>query len=156
MSDLGWILTIQSKLAEAEPLARKALDDTRRLLGDGHVSTAERMERLAGLHLFKGEPDEAEPLVLNALEIRRRVSGEEHPSTLKDMHDLAWLRSQQVMGESVALYRQVLEIRRRVLGMEHCDTLLTMGEVAAGLFLQGKPAEAEPLAHEALSTRAAS
>jgi serine/threonine protein kinase len=158
MSDLGWILTIQRKFAEAEPLSRKALDDTRRLLGDTHVSTAERMERLAGLLLFKSEPDEAEPLLLTALEIRRRVSGEEHPGTLEDMHELAWLRGQQVWsrgpqvgGESVALLRKVLVIRRRVLGDEHYYTLNTMGDLAGYLFLEGKPAEAEPLARQALS-----
>jgi hypothetical protein len=56
----------------------------------------------------------------------------------------------QQYDEAEWLHRQTLALRRRVLGNDHGDTITSMFRLADLLMARDRPAEAEPLAREAL------
>ena len=58
---MGYLLQAQGRLAEAEPYYRKALEVSRRVLGDEHPSTLSSINNMGGLLQAQGRLAEAEP-----------------------------------------------------------------------------------------------
>ena len=151
INKMGFLLTEQGKLAEAEPYHREALAGNRRLLGDDHPETLTSIANMGGLLQEQGKLGEAEPFYREALEGRRRVLGDDHPSTLDSIGNMdCLLQAQGKLAEAEPFSREALEGRRRVLGDDHPHTLVSINNLGVLLQAQGKFAEAEPLYREAL------
>ncbi|MBS0197004.1 MAG: serine/threonine protein kinase [Planctomycetes bacterium] len=151
ISNMGFLLDEQGKLAEAEPYYHEALEKSRRVLGEEHPSTLTSISNMGALLQAQGKLSEAEPYYREALEKRRRVLGEEHPDTLTSINLMGFLlQDQRKLVEAEPYYREALEKRRRVLGSEHRDTLVSINNMSLVLRFQGKLSEAEPYYREAL------
>ena len=140
--------------AAAEPLFRRALEATERVLGPEHRDTLGSVNNLAALLESKGDSAAAEPLYRRALEACERVLGPEHPNTLSSVNNLAaLLDSKGDYAAAEPLFRRALEARERVLGPEHPDTLSSVNNLAALLDSKGDYAAAEPFYRRALEAR---
>jgi tetratricopeptide (TPR) repeat protein len=69
------------RLSQAEPMAVKAMEGLRRVLGENRNQTLWAMQVVSKVYLAQGKLREAEPLGVKALEDRRRVLGDEHGGT---------------------------------------------------------------------------
>ena len=79
----------QGKLAEAEPLYRRALEGRTRQLGADLLDTLQTVANLALLLMGQGKLTEAESLCRRALEGNERQLGASHQSTLISVNNLA-------------------------------------------------------------------
>ena len=140
--------------SRAQPLAERAVQIDRRVLGPSHLDTLRSMEILASILKDAGRYVEAEKLVRETLEIQRRVSGPEDPDLVASMKRLAAiLYDEGRYDESEKMKRETLEIQRRILGPDHPETLGSMNNLANALESQGHYAEAEELHRETLASR---
>ena len=154
VNNLAELYRAQGRHAEAEPLFRRALEASERVLGKEHPDTLMSVNNLALLYQAQGHHAEAEPLFRRALEASERVLGKEHPQTLTNVNNLAELyRAQGHHAEAEPLYRRALETQERVLGKEHPSTLLSVNNLAALYQTQGRHAEAEPLYRRTLEAQ---
>ncbi|MFK7962138.1 MAG: tetratricopeptide repeat protein [Phycisphaerales bacterium] len=145
------LLLDQSRYSEAEPLARRAADLHRRVIGDStetlnavsvHGVVLRGLERL----------DEALPLYREAYEGHLRLEGPDDPGTLLLLNNLGFiLRAVGRMDEAEQVFRDTLDGRKRVLGPDHSGTLSSMMNLAGALRSAGRLDEAEPLYLEALA-----
>ena len=102
----------------------KALEISKKTLGEKHPTIGTRLNNLAGLYKSQGRYEEAEPLYLEALEIDKKTLGEEHPDTAISLNNLALLyRKQERYEEAEPLYLEALEISKKTLGEDHPDTI---------------------------------
>eukprot|EP00808_Paulinella_micropora_P002594 g73683.t1 len=125
------LLSDQGKLAEAEPLCRRALAGCEEKLGATHPDTLATVNNLANLLRDQGKLAEAEPLCRRALAGREEKLGATHPDTLATVNNLAALLSGQgKLAEAVPLYRRSLAGREEKLGATHPDTLATVKNLA--------------------------
>ena len=139
------------KYAEAEQIARQALQLMEKVLGKEHPDTLRSMNNLALILNNQGKYEEAEQIHQQALQFRERVLGKEHPNTLTSMNNLAnVLRSQGKYKEAEQIHQQALQLREKVLGKEHPDTLSSVSSLAVVLGCQGKYEEAEQMYRQAL------
>jgi tetratricopeptide (TPR) repeat protein len=74
---LGGIADVEGRLAEAEPLYKRALEGLERVLGKEHPDTLTSVNNLALLYQAEGRLAEAQPLYKRALEARERLLGKE-------------------------------------------------------------------------------
>ncbi|MCA9285311.1 MAG: serine/threonine protein kinase [Phycisphaerales bacterium] len=151
---MAYLLQLQDKLDEAEPLAREALETRRRVLGEDDPATLTSLNNMGFQLVQQGRLDEAEPFYREALERRRRVLGEDDPDTLTSINNMGYLLLEQgKRDQAKAYYREALEKRRRVLGNNHPDTLTSVNNMGFLLRGQGRFDEAEQYYLEALETR---
>eukprot|EP00808_Paulinella_micropora_P005050 g73321.t1 len=95
VNNLGLLLEQQGKLAEAEPLYRRALQGQEKTLGAEQPGTLTSVNTLAGLLYQQGKLAEAEPLYRRALQGQEKTLGAEHPGTLISVNNLGVLLKQQ-------------------------------------------------------------
>jgi CHAT domain-containing protein/Tfp pilus assembly protein PilF len=139
-------LNQQGKNQQALPLAEKALEIRKQVLGERHPAYATSLNNLAQMYQTQGEYAKAEPLFRQALAIRNQVLGERHPDYALSLNNLAVLyQDQGQYGKAEPLYRQALEIRKQVLGQRHPDFAQSLNNLAALYNFQGEYAKAEPL-----------
>jgi len=154
VNNLAGLYKAQGRLAEAEPLFKRALEARERVLGKEHPETLGSADNLAGLYEAQGRLAEAEPLYKRALDGSERMLGREHPHTLTSVNNLAGLyEAQGRLAEAEPLYKRALEAQERVLGKEHPVTLLSVSNLALLYQDQGRLAEAELLYKRALEAR---
>jgi tetratricopeptide (TPR) repeat protein len=79
----------QGQTREAFPLAQKALDIRKRLLGEHHPDYATSLNNLAALYRSRGEYAEAEPLLRQARDVTKEALGEHHPDYGTTLSSLA-------------------------------------------------------------------
>jgi len=151
--NLAHALWKHRRLAEAEPLARRALELAREVYGPEHEHVA-RSIGLVGVILFgRGRPAEAEPCYREAFEMNSRVLGATHLETLSSANNLALLlRRSGRLPAAEELYRQALAAQREQLGDDHPYTLTTMRNLGSMLSDRGQLSEAESLLAEALES----
>ena len=77
VSNLAELYRAEGRLAEAEPLYKRALEGRERVLGKEHPDTLTSVNNLAELYRAEGRLAEAKPLYKRALEGRERVLGKE-------------------------------------------------------------------------------
>jgi CHAT domain-containing protein/tetratricopeptide (TPR) repeat protein len=152
----------QRKIAAALPLAQKALEIQKQVLGERHPDYALSLNNLAALYRARGESARAEPLYRQALEIRKQLLGEHHPATATSLNNLALLyRDQGDYARAEPLLRQAVDICKLVLG-EHDPAYAqslnnlyaqSLNNLAALYQVQGEYARAEPLFRQALIIR---
>jgi hypothetical protein len=134
----------------AEPLYRRALEASERLLGPQHVNTLAIGNNLAELLSAKGDYAAAESLYRRTLASLERAVGPKHPDTLSCATNLAELLVERGDdGVAEPLYRRTLAALEREVGPEHPATLVCMNNLALLLYSKGDSG-AEPLFRRAL------
>ncbi len=99
------------------PLANRALDIRRRLLGAEHPLVLSTLNEIGLLYLNLGNWKQAESFYRQALDVRRKILGNDHPDTAVCVNNLAYVA--EAKGELVAaegLHAEALAIRRKTLG----------------------------------------
>ncbi|MEK6643877.1 MAG: serine/threonine-protein kinase [Planctomycetota bacterium] len=153
---LGWDYRELGIYDEAETLLRRAVELSRRTLGEQHLDTMKVMENLGTLLTECGRHGDAAELFDRLRGIQESTLGPEHPATLVTLNNLALdLDWQGRSVEAEALYRRALEAQSRLLGKHHPDRLNTLSNLAACLAATSKSQEAERLYHEIIEAKSA-
>jgi CHAT domain-containing protein/Tfp pilus assembly protein PilF len=140
----------QGKTRQAIPLAQKALEIRKQVLGPRHPFYADSLNNLAFLYQTQGEYTQAEPLYCQALEVRKQVLGERHPAYAESLNNLAFLyQTQGEYGKAEPMYCQALEIRKQVLGERHPLYAQSLNNLAFLYKSHGEYSKAEPLYRQA-------
>ncbi|MBW2646565.1 MAG: tetratricopeptide repeat protein [Deltaproteobacteria bacterium] len=120
LNETAFFLNINARFDGAEPLSRRALAISEKILGPDHSHTAISLNNLATLLYDKGNYDGAEPLYRRSLAICEKVIGPDHPDTAYGLHALAvLLKVKGDYDEAEPLYHRALAIREKVLGPDH-------------------------------------
>ena len=112
-----------NRLAEAEPLMRRALVIDGEELRPDHPDVANNLNNLAQLLQATNRLAEAEPLMRRALAIDEKSYGPDHPDVARDLNDLALLlQATNRLAEAEPLMRRALAIDEKSLGPDHPNT----------------------------------
>jgi len=154
MAGLAWAYNLQGRFDEAEPLFVRGLETSRRVFGRGDPNTVSFMQGIGFAHIGRGNYEEAERLFIEALKIYRRALGAEHLNTLFMEWTLGTLYLENFghYDRAEALLERALEAMDRMLGPDHPQTLMAKGALGLLYAEQGRYAQAESLAAEALTT----
>lgn len=152
LSGLGFVLTRQEKLAEAEATYRDVLTLQRKLThGRENLDLASLLNGLAGVLEDQGKLQEAEAMFRDALAMRRKFSGNDDPLVANTFANLAYsLYEQGKLIEAEAMYRNALAIMRDNPSGVH-DTMRDQHQLANVLQREGKLAEAEAMYRNVLA-----
>jgi tetratricopeptide (TPR) repeat protein len=154
LNKTGPYLYKRARYEKAEPLLVKALEMSKRSLGEEHMSVAQSLNNLAHLYVSQGSYEKAEPLYVQSLVMRKQLSGAEHPDVGASLNNLAELyRNQGKYEKAEPLYVQALELNRRLLGSEHPAVAQNLNNLALLYCSQGKYEKAEPLYVQALEMK---
>ena len=105
------MLKASDRLAEAEPLLRRALAIDEKRYGSQHPEVATVLNNLAHLLQATNRPAEAEPLMRQALAIDEKSYGPQHPEVAIDLNNLALLlAATNRLDEAEPLMHRALEI----------------------------------------------
>jgi tetratricopeptide (TPR) repeat protein len=127
-----------------------AVEIYRREKGSGAVETANAMAWLGETFTRLGQTSRAEALLRPALATVRRTSGEGHYDTATAMIVLGVTCRELGQFEGAETWlTEAMEVSRRAQGPEQSLTLCAMADLAYVYAIQGKLAQAEPLAIEA-------
>jgi hypothetical protein len=145
-SNLGSVLTLAGRPAEAETVLVEALSKSRRILGDEVYLTLMIRKRLGDAYLAQHRWDEAEPLMrLNLVEMQRTL-GSDHPETFGQMHALGRVLAEKGRAaDALPLLSGATAGFRRTVGEAHFRTLAAANDLAAADDRLGRRAEAEQL-----------
>ena len=150
-NDLAQLLQRTSRLGEAEPLIRRALEIDMATFGAQHPTVAIRLSNLATLLLDTNRLGEAEPAIRRALEIDLAAFGEQHPSVAIRLNILAYvLKDTNRIKEAEPLMRRALEIDVAAFGEQHPAVANRLNNLAQILKDTNRIGEAEPLIRRAL------
>ena len=152
ISRLAQLLKATNRLAEAEPLMRRALAIDETSSGPEHPKVAIRLNNLAQLLKVTNRLAEAEPLYRRALAIDEKSLGPEHPNVATDLNNLALLlKATNRLAEAEPLYRRALAIDEKSFGPDHPEVATDLNNLAQLLQTTNRLAEAEPLMRRALA-----
>ena len=105
------LLQDTNRLAEAEPLMRRALAIDEKSYGNDHPDVAVRLNNLAQLLKATNRLAEAEPLMRRALRISEQSFGLDHPTVATRLNNLGQLLQATVRpAEAEPLMRRAVEI----------------------------------------------
>ncbi|MFN7820660.1 MAG: tetratricopeptide repeat protein [Cyanobacteriota bacterium] len=111
LNNLAALLQATNRLAEAEPLMRRALAIDEASYGNDHPRVAIDLNNLAQLLQATNRLAEAEPLMRRALAIDEASYGPDHPNVARDLNNLAQLlQATNRLEEAEPLMRRSLEI----------------------------------------------
>src|SRR5262249_7640234 len=145
----GGILAEVNKPAEAEACFREAVEKSRRVLGDDHPDTIDRIYRL-GMHL--GATAEGRAYLREAIEGRRRVMGETHPATLIAVMNAAQgLKDREAPAEAEKLLAETVAAYERAFTAPHPTTAFLLMRHANLLLEMGRADEAEAEGRKAVN-----
>ncbi len=122
LGNRGQQLTLQGKLAEAEPLLRKTLAVMVRTQGPDHPEIAVALAALSELLMRKGASKEGYELAVRSYEMDERIYGPHHPETAKSLFNVAnALSDQGKYDEAAEKITKVIAILEAALGPDHID-----------------------------------
>ena len=151
LNNLAVLLRGTNRMAEAEPLDRRALAIDERTYGLGHPDVARDLGNLAELLHGTNRMAEAELLYRRALATDERAYGPRHPDVASRLNNLALLlRYTNRMAEAEPLYRQALAIYERSYGSGHPDVAIALYNLADLLHATNRVTQAEPLTARAV------
>ena len=151
MNSLAGVYAAMGRDSEAQDLMAKALPATRNYLGREHPRTTVLLHNLGWLYAGQRRYEEAEKLLSEALALRTKAAGAENPLTLQTAHILALVYNgsgRVTDGEKLML--ATLASRRKVLKPDDFDLARSLIDVAMLRLRQGRDAEAESMAREAV------
>ncbi|MCA8960180.1 MAG: serine/threonine protein kinase [Planctomycetes bacterium] len=145
LSGLSVSLRMQSKLEEAEPRLREALDVQREI--DPHsIDAAALIHNLGRLVEARGEIEEARTLIAESLDEYVGQLGAQHPDTLLVRRNYgAVLERAGLYRDAETQYRESLAGQDIALGPDHPTTLTTGNHLASAICRQDRWTEAEPI-----------
>ena len=151
-NDLGQLLQVTNRLAEAEPLMRRALAIAEAELGRQAPSVVSYLNNLAVLLFETSRFSDAELLLRRALAITEAGSGEQHSSVANCLNSLAiLLRATDRTEEAEKLLRRALAIAQVEVGAHHPSIATRLDNLATVLQDTNRTEEAEPLVRRALA-----
>jgi tetratricopeptide (TPR) repeat protein len=178
LHNVGVALYGQGRLPEALSYLRDAVAMQRNLLGDDSLAVAASLNDLASVLRAQGEMAEAEAanrqaVLINwaarapaqmaeaedlnrqSLAIRRKLGDKEAPELITSLGNLALiLHRRGKLDEAEVLFREALGNLRTLCGNDPSKEISTLGlilqHLAATLVERQKPADARPLAEEAV------
>jgi len=140
-----------NRLAEAEPLMRRALAIDEASYGAEHPRVAIELNNLAALLWATNRLAEAEPLMRGVLAIDEASYGAEHPAVAIALNNLAWLlKDTNRLAEAEPLMRRALAIDEASYGAEHPAVARDLNNLAQLLKDTNRLTEAEPLSRRAV------
>jgi tetratricopeptide (TPR) repeat protein len=105
------LLQATNRLAEAEPLMRRALDIDEKSFGHEHPNVAIRLNNLAQLLQDTNRLAEAEPLMERVVTILEKSLGADHPNVATALNNLALLlKATNRLDEAEPMMRRALVI----------------------------------------------
>lgn len=165
ISNLGNVLYLQGKYAQAEAVYRRALQMREKLLGGDHADVATSLNNLANVlqELNKDQQvgasearararlgsgisaaTDVEAMYRRALAIQERALGRAHPATANSLNNLAVLLGLRGdFSQAELLHRDALASMEKVFGEQHPDTAAILTALSLVLDRQGKLVEAE-------------
>jgi tetratricopeptide (TPR) repeat protein len=137
-TDASWLLDraatylqVQAGLAEARPLAERALAIDEAVYGPEHPAMATGLNNLAFILRDLGKPGEARPLAERALTIAEGSYGPEHPAVATVLGNFAFiLRDLGKPGEARPLAERALTIAEAAYGPDHLEVANRMNNLA--------------------------
>ncbi len=157
LNDHAQLLQATNRLAEAEPLMRRALAIDEASFGPDHPEVAIALNNLAVLLQHTNRFADAEPLIRRALAIDEASFGPEHPNVAIRLSNLAHLlQATYRHAEAEPLMRRALAIDEASFGPEHPNVAIRLNNLAHLLQATNRHAEAEPLMRRALAIDEAS
>jgi tetratricopeptide (TPR) repeat protein len=154
LNNLAGLLEDTNRLAEAEPLMRRALAIAEASLGPDHPSVATSLNNLALLLRATNRLTEAEPLMRRALAINEASYGPDHPKVairLNNLAGLLWIENR--LAEAEPLMRRHVEILMSFTvrtGHVHPHLHASFGNYGSLLMAMGRSQAAADAAVEAL------
>ena len=147
LHNLAEILLRRSEPAEAEAIARRAVEAHRAQLGR-HELTATSMQNLARARMEQGDLEGADITLTEALDM---VEGPPSRALALALSNLGNLRLRQGrLQESEATLRRSIAVSREVLGEAHPHAAATLSALAGTLFFAGREQEAEDAYRESI------
>ena len=139
--------------AEAEPLARRALESQRAINGAMHADVASALNTLGWIQHQLGEREAAEATLREAVRIGRVVFPPEGDNRLaRALNDLGVvLEARGGYEEAVSLYRESLDMRARFRGEGHVGYAVTTSNLAVALYRIGDVDAAVVMAEQAVA-----
>jgi tetratricopeptide (TPR) repeat protein len=150
LAKAGHYLRDRGQFAQAEQLARQALEIDEKVLGTEHIDITITLDILGEICYDRSNYAESLGLFSRALHIRRQFLEPEHPDIANNINNLAALY--HVLGkydQAEPLYLEALNIRKKVLGPSHSDIATSINTLAGLYDDQGRYDEAELLYQEA-------
>lgn len=143
--------------ADAEPLAKQALELRRTLLPATHPDVATSLNLLAWIQHERGQSAQAETLLLEAARIRRGYPENAVNGLSRSLNDLGVVyNALRRYPDAERVLREALDIRQRVFGESHRTVGITASNLAASLYFQQRVDSAIPLQEIALRSLQAS
>jgi tetratricopeptide (TPR) repeat protein len=157
--DASWLLDraatylqVHARLAEARPLAERALAITEAAYGPDHPDVAIRLNNLALIWRDLGEPGTARPLADRALAITEAAYGPDHPDVATRLNNLALIwQDLGKPGTARPLTERALAIDEAAYGPDHPDVGAALNNLATIWRDLGEPGTARPLTERALA-----
>jgi CHAT domain-containing protein len=151
-SALAVNLDHQRQFTLAEPLHRKAMAVWERLRGPDHPETVRTLNNLALNLNHQGKRREAVRMLEDALVRNLKRGNVAGPLTMTLANNLTTMADDTALLGLAQTAYTALQLRRSLeLGPDHPDTALATQNLAAGLDVRGKHAQAEPLHRQALA-----
>ncbi len=150
---MAWLLVLQGRASEAEPLARWALAIRERHQGSNHLDVAFELNTLAVIARRLGRYAEAESLYKRALTIKDRARVPEFGDIAVLANNLGYVYFKEgKRDEALGLFERALSLRERTFGPESPEVTLVLNNLAeAYLASPAEPAQAERLARRAFA-----
>lgn len=145
------VVVIQGPRPEAETLARVALEDCERVLGEGHPDTGEAAISLAEVYRLRNRFDEAVALGRRASRIMNSALGPNDDRTLETDNNLGVVLVHAGHPlDGVSLLQSVVD-RRRKVSPQYPELGANLGNLGGALIAAGRFKDAEKTLREAIS-----
>lgn len=142
---LSLVRLVEVDRDEAESLARRALDMSRRIYPSDHVQKGIALECMAKALIEQGNSAGAEPLIHDAIALYRRLEGPDSLRVSRGLVNLAraLFHDRSRVSESLRTLEDALAINRRHFGGKHADMVQNLAALANALTMTGNDTEAE-------------
>lgn len=140
------------QMSDAQKNVEKAVAIAKELSGDNSEVSYSAMTNLAEIYIHQGKLGDAEPLLKEALKMEESAKEPDTMMLGKTLNDLAtlYLYQKNLKGAEEA-YRKAITFADKTDDLEF--KTLSLSNLAVALLAQGKAAEAEPLAKQAVTLR---
>ena len=152
MAQLGWSLSKEGRLDEADSVLTMVLARRRAAYGDQHRTVGDTYEKLAGVAVLRGDLSRAESLSVAGLEIRKIVWGPTSPQVGDQLLNIAYVREKlNDTAGAVPVLRETLALYQAVRPAADPDVMLTQQWLGADLCTTGNTTEGESLLRAAVA-----
>ncbi|MCW5666699.1 MAG: CHAT domain-containing protein [Piscinibacter sp.] len=139
LRSLADLLRQRGRLAEALPLAQRALALAERLHGPEHLAVAGAANELGLVLVGLGRFAEAQALLQRSLALRERLLPADHLDIANSLNSLGELyRQAGPQAQAAAMYERALAIVEKQLGPEHPITALVLNNLCAAQLEVGR------------------